>query len=128
MRGINRYILWFVAVLVGGAGVSMAQTELTVSVKVYPGDCKLAAASASVQGGMPPYSFTWSHGAIGDSVSSLTSGNYTVHVSDSNSPPKEEIAVFTIDKVSCKVTFNNRFTPNDDGINDTWGAGALIRE
>lgn len=109
-------------------GELFAQSGLTVSVKTYQYECNLAAAAAKVQGGLPPYSYQWSNGAIGDTISSLPAATYTVHVTDSDSPPKEEIAVFTIDASSCKVTFNNRFTPNGDGHNDTWGIGGNIKE
>lgn len=110
------------------AAGTRAQSTFTVSVKTYAPDCELAAAAVSVQGGVPPYMIQWSHGALGDTVSSLGDGAYSVNISDSDITPTDTTVSFVIEPRVCKVTFNNRFTPNGDGINDTWGIGARIVE
>ncbi|MCB0755005.1 MAG: S8 family serine peptidase [Flavobacteriales bacterium] len=42
------------------------------------------AASVSVSGGTAPYSYAWSNGGSGSSVSGLSAGTYTVSVTDAN--------------------------------------------
>ena len=99
----------------------VAQTGLTGSANIYQPDCSLGSAKIVVTGGVPPYSYQWSNGAIGDSISSLTDGNYTVHVSDSDTShftPDIDVS-FKMDVV-CQVYLSNKFSPNGDGINDTW--------
>jgi gliding motility-associated-like protein len=41
-------------------------------------------ASAFIQGGSSPYSFTWSNGGAGQSISNLTAGTYFLTVTDGN--------------------------------------------
>ncbi len=41
-------------------------------------------ASATVGGGRPPYQYLWSNNALGPQVTGLTTGSYTVTVTDSN--------------------------------------------
>jgi gliding motility-associated-like protein len=45
-------------------------------------------ASVSASGGIPPYSFLWSNGQAGNSLTDLSSGTYTVTVSDANNCSK----------------------------------------
>lgn len=105
-----------------------AQPTFTISVTLYPIDCELSAASVKAIGGTPPYQYTWSHGATGDTLSSIPEGGYWMKVTDSSQPPKDSLIQFYVDKKVCKVGFDNRFTPNGDGINDVWGANQVIRE
>lgn len=65
----------------------------------------------SVLGGTAPYSYTWSNGAIGTSLSNLTGGDYTVTVLDNNScaqtatfnvvNPAPVTAELVIDELAC---------------------------
>ncbi len=41
-------------------------------------------AAATANGGTPPFTFAWSNGATGATIGNLTSGTYTVTVTDSN--------------------------------------------
>src|SRR5438874_1851526 len=122
MKKQSPHIFKLMALLLfGSAGVSLAQTPLVGGVNVYEPACTIGAAAVNCTGGVPPYSFHWSNGAVGDSVSNLSNGNYTVHISDSDmSALTPDIDVSFKIELSCTVTFSNRFSPNGDGINDTW--------
>ena len=41
-------------------------------------------ASAEVNGGTPPYSYSWSNGGSGDTVAGLATGNYSLDITDAN--------------------------------------------
>ncbi len=97
-----------------------AQTPLALSVKIYEPNCELGAAKINVTGGTPPYYYVWNTGAGGDSVSSLNGGTYSVLVSDSDTGTADKNITFDVPAFNCAVSISGRFTPNSDGINDTW--------
>ncbi|MCJ8166670.1 Ig-like domain-containing protein [Pontibacter sp. E15-1] len=57
--------------------VSVAKTDATTS-------GGRGAATASVSGGMSPYTYLWSNGAITATMSGLQQGTYTVYITDAN--------------------------------------------
>ncbi|MBC7861696.1 MAG: T9SS type A sorting domain-containing protein [Bacteroidia bacterium] len=48
-----------------------------------PANCTNGTASISPSGGIPPYTYLWSNGASGSSITNLVSNNYNVKVTDS---------------------------------------------
>merc|ERR1711974_249528 len=62
-------------------------TELQAALSLTDVDCNGAdngSASVSASGGVTPYTYLWSTGATGNSVSGLSPGNYNVQVTDAN--------------------------------------------
>lgn len=118
----------FAFALLGACARAQSAPVFTVTVRTYASDCQLGAAGVTVQGGEPPYNIQWSNGALGDTVSSLAEGTHSIHITDSGSIPQDTSVSFSIAAKPCRVTFNNRFTPNGDGFNDTWGIGGAIGE
>lgn len=111
------YIFFFIGI----SHALLSQSPLSVSVNTYTVDCKSASAAAHATGGQAPYHISWSQGAFTDSVMELPPGNYALTVTDSYVPSNTVTVNFTIQPTECKVSFGNHFTPNGDGINDTWG-------
>tara|TARA_R110000796_G_scaffold40062_6_gene99425 strand:+ start:22481 stop:25960 length:3480 start_codon:yes stop_codon:yes gene_type:complete len=50
----------------------------------------------AVQGGLPPYQYNWSNGQITENLSGLTSGTYTVTVTDTNEPANATTKTFIV--------------------------------
>lgn len=65
-------------------------------------------ASVDVSGGTSPYSFLWSTGATGSSVSNLSAGDYTVTITDANGC--KNIESFTILDSGCTLSAQTSFT------------------
>lgn len=67
-------------------------------------------ATVTPAGGTPPYNFSWSNGAISQSINNLSPGNYTVDVSDVNGCAlTQNISIQTI---NCPVNFIQNSQPN----------------
>jgi len=85
-------------------------------------ECGAAGGAAEIgaTGGTPPYRYEWSNGTQGASANGLTNGAYDITVTDANGCPmtyqniKIELDGFV------EISPTNVFTPNEDGIYDTW--------
>lgn len=111
-------ILLFPAIM---AATLADSTELTLSVNISHESCsgsKNGYINLTVKGGTPPYTYSWSNDATSEDLESLSAGKYTVTVKD-NAGKKAKISA-EVDEFSCKIFPEIVFTPNNDGINDTW--------
>lgn len=89
-----------------------------------------------LEGGFPPFLFSWSNGATTEDLEGLNSGPYVVTIIDSGGCITRD-SIFLSDPVNTSIgsilaegEFNglkipNAFTPNGDGFNDTWRFGGL---
>lgn len=78
-----------------------------------------ALVSATIQGGVGPYTFLWNTGSSepGILVPLLEDGQVSVIVEDACGREATAVARISID---CEVIIPNVFTPNNDGVNDVW--------
>lgn len=53
-------------------------------------------ATVSVSGGVPPYTYSWSHGPTTASVGNMVAGTYSVFIQDSDSIPSSDSSFVTI--------------------------------
>jgi gliding motility-associated-like protein len=75
----------------------------------------------TAEGGIPPYSFIF--GSLEEAnglFENLEAGDYYYQVKDSNECLTEIAEVFLHDVPEDCLRIPNAFTPNDDGVNDTW--------
>lgn len=89
--------------------------------------------TVSASGGVSPYSFNWSNGSSGTTISNLAAGNYTVTVTDDNSCTKT--ATYTVTQpAAINITENidhESCAGQDDGaigITVTGGASPFFAE
>ncbi|MDY0217399.1 MAG: HYR domain-containing protein, partial [Bacteroidales bacterium] len=86
-------------------------------------DCtgfKGGSAEISAQGGEPPYSYNWSNGVNQAIVTNLAKGIYTATITDYNQCEILYNIEIKIDPTEPQLGIPNVFSPNGDGINDTW--------
>src|SRR5690606_24633816 len=85
--------------------------------------------TVSVSGGLGPYTYTWSNGQSGTTISNLTKGNYTVTVTDANNCTKTQ--TFTITEpafVNAPVANNPNFCAGQNAtLNDIVITGSNIK-
>jgi gliding motility-associated-like protein len=75
--------------------------------------------AVSAEGGTFPYSVAWSNGDTTFVASELLGGQYFVTVSDANGCLKGLGILLPENPILC-LDIPNAFTPNADGVNDTW--------
>ncbi|MCD6201473.1 MAG: gliding motility-associated C-terminal domain-containing protein, partial [Bacteroidales bacterium] len=78
----------------------------------------------TVSGGIAPYSYMWSTGESGESITGLLAGTYTVTVTDGNLCTESKDIDLIYVGSSC-LRIPTVLTPNGDGQNDTWRIGNI---
>ena len=73
----------------------------------------------NVSGGVTPYNIIWSNGNTTLQNSNLNAGTYSVNIIDANSCTYTVSTLVPNATESCFFV-SNGFSPNGDGINDTW--------
>lgn len=99
-----------------------AQITLKEAPKIWNVGCEhssLGSIEVNVVQTHPPYSYLWSTGQTGHEVINLEPGIYTLKIEDATGT--DTLLQFTIIQAECELSPQIFFTPNDDGINDTWG-------
>ena len=69
--------------------------------------------------GDPPYAYSWSNGQSTALATGLEAGlSYNVTVTDDKGCT--QVGTTLMDQPLCDIDIPNTFSPNEDGINDTW--------
>jgi len=71
-------------------------------------------------GGTMPYTYLWSNGQITEDLQNIQIGEYTVLLTDFNGCEKLESVSISFDGSDNCLFIPTLFTPNGDGIHDTW--------
>lgn len=75
------------------------------------------AIDVTIVGGVPPYNYSWSNGAITEDIANLFAGNYTVTVTDANQCRLEETFVIT-EPLALFIQDINRVFPSANTTRD----------
>lgn len=99
-----------------------------ISSVVHGAFCNAANGKITLQvtGSTPPYTYAWAHlpsSASSAIASDLSPGEYHVAVTDANNCVSDTTII--VDEAPCPVKGEIVFTPNGDGINDTWSIANL---
>jgi gliding motility-associated-like protein len=74
----------------------------------------------AVNGGVSPYSYSWSNGGNSTTITGLDAGEYKLTVTDDNGCTFDYAKQVVPGNVEEPLAFDNAFSPNNDGINDFW--------
>lgn len=66
----------------------------------------------------PPYFYLWNTGDTTNAIHNLNEGTYTVLITDDSGD--DTTVTIQINLLECEMSPEIVFTPNNDGINDTW--------
>ena len=91
--------------------------SLTASCSGENGNCSngnVGSASVSVSGGTAPFSYAWSNGGTGSSISNLQPGTYSVTVTDANGC-SDDCSVTITNESCCNVTDPGEIAANGSG-------------
>jgi len=103
-------------VITQGAGLITSTTSTASTIGNSDGT-----ASVTVTGGVPPYTFSWSDGQSTPAITDLTEGTYIITVEDIQGC----LAIDTVEITPAVIQAAEAFTPNGDGVNDTWSIGDM---
>ena len=110
--------LLFMLLLVCQLHVFSQSSGLTINVVTTPNKCIKGTAKITVSGGVSPYYYNWSNGFHGYLQEEMDPGDYNVSIVQANG--KDTVITVNIKDEKCQIGFDNSFSPNGDGIRDTW--------
>ena len=93
-----------------------------IAVSSADDSCLLANGSIDLEitGGIVPYSYLWNNSSIAEDLTALSSGTYTVVVTDSMGCSRSETIMIQENMLNCSgnLWLPNIFSPNNDQLND----------
>jgi gliding motility-associated-like protein len=99
---------------------SMSEIEIAYEIKNKTCfDVDDASIKVFVSGGTEEYVYLWSNGAVSKDINDLAAGNYSLIVTDGNYC-EQFVDVFIPESTYECLNIPSTFTPNGDGVNDTW--------
>jgi gliding motility-associated-like protein len=105
--------------LIGTTNSAFSQISFTiVKVDVACNNSSLGEIEINVTPTNPPYTYVWNTGQSSHLIDNLSVGNYSVTVTDDLG--NDTIISISIIENECEMIPAIAFTPNGDGINDTW--------
>ena len=100
----------------GSNNMEVFTSSINVSCK---GESDGYAVVDSVNGGNPPYTYSWDNGIEDLSITDVSENIYTVTVTDNSGCEKTKAVAITFDVEEC-LDIHNAISPNGDNQNDTW--------
>lgn len=101
--------------------IVVESTDLTAEVKIEQLSCSQGGTTLSIvaNGGNGFLTYSWSNGTYEPSILFAQEGTYYCYIKDGEGCVAKSDEVEVTDEMEC-IEIPNTFTPNDDGINDTW--------
>jgi len=87
--------------------------------KPYCPDTEDGSILINAGGGIPPLNYSWNNGSNVSNLEYISAGRFIVTVSDFNNCQLKDTIFLTPDKSGC-VDVPSAFSPNGDGVNETW--------
>jgi gliding motility-associated-like protein len=116
-----KHIVYFslLLLLVVASNSLFSQISFTVfKIDVACNNSSLGEIEINVTPTNPPYTYAWSSGQTTHLIENLSVGNYSVTITDDLG--NDTIVSISIVENECEMIPAIAFTPNGDGINDTW--------
>ena len=95
---------------------------MLLTADVYDVSCKDqhdGAIDLTVENGTPPYTYAWSDNETTQDIENLGGGDYVITATDIYNCTATDTFTVKVTDIEC-IHVYNVFTPNGDGVNDTW--------
>ncbi len=102
------------------ARVATIDFDINFTEATCPTSFDAEAAVKNISGCGSNYQITWSTNDTGMAVLDLAPGLYSVTVSSEFCESTREFEILSGPAALCEIKFFNAFSPNGDGVNDTW--------
>ncbi len=103
-------------ITINGSSVFMFTGIASTPVSCFGGDDGTATASAT--GGVPPYTYTWSNGAMTETISNLTAGIYTLIITDASGCSLPPINITVVEPLTAVSVSTEATDPTCNGLSD----------
>jgi gliding motility-associated-like protein len=120
MKTRNHLVLVFVFMCVCLCGYGQVQINAAIKNAICNGEGG-GAIVVTVTGNTTSLSYSWSNGMNSAEISNLQAGTYTLTLHENSS--LDTILSYTVLENTCELAVPLVFTPNGDGIQDTWLIG-----
>ncbi|WP_186280181.1 DUF7619 domain-containing protein [Fluviicola chungangensis] len=112
----------------GDTALSIMQlSNITASINTTPASCTNGTANAVASGGVAPYSYLWSTGATGASISGMSQGYYTLVITDAQGCYSNNLGASIVQnpQIFVNTTVTNATCVQTDGSAIAFGSGGV---
>ena len=124
-RKVLNFILLVLTIIISEKIAAQSTGPIDVQAVIIPHRCSSGQIILTVTGDAAPFNYLWSDGSTNSTLQNATAGEHSVTILGNAN--FDTTLYFVVPLEKCRVVFPDIFTPNGDGINDTWNLANIER-